>query len=137
MVTTLELLSYALRTLQLTQHILSLAANTAASHTLKSILTEQLTELDQIESMLHAVNSQRGWECQELQPASRWLAGIRFRCRNDRDIAEYMIYLHTNHMIRILRCRSNWDKGDSQARIVLQKYLDHTAISIREMFDFL
>ncbi len=137
MVTTQELLSSLLHTTERNHYLLTIAKNYAVSHGLKSVILGQIREFDQIESDLQYIFARRGWETQELQPAERWMVGLRFRCRTDAAIAEYMITMHTRDTIRILKLRNQWHSADEQAVTVLQKYLDSKLISSRQMQPYL
>ena len=136
MINTQELLRILLETVQLDQHLLSVAVLSASSHGLKSILGKHLLEYDRLEIELQEHAGRRGWELSDLQPALRWNQGVKFRLsvRNrDERIAERLIYLHTSERINLLRLGKEWDQSDVQAKVMLQKLLDSKAIHIRQM----
>lgn len=142
MVTSQELLSSLLNTVQLNQHILRLSAAASSSHALKSILVSLIQEYDRIESEIQIISAQRGWELYESEPAARWLSGFRFRHsiqkrRADSSIAEYMIGLHTKDMVQSLKLHNQCNRTDEQIQTLFQKFLDCKTISIRQMQPFL
>ena len=136
MINTQELLCYLLETVQLDQHLLSVAILSASSHGLKSVLRHQLAEFDRIESEIQTVAGCRGWDLPELEPTVRWSYGIRFRiCVRNRDsrIAQRLVYHHTADRICYLRTAKLWDRADHQAQLVFQKLLDSTTYHIRQL----
>lgn len=142
MATTRELLSSVLNTVQLSQHILTLATAAASSHALKSTLKTQVQEYDRIESEIQIIAAQRGWELFELEPAARWCAGFRFRRsfhrrRTDSSVAEYMIGQHTKDTVSSLKLQNRLSRSDEQILTLLQKFLDCKTISIRQMQPYL
>lgn len=137
MVTEQELLTLELKTLQRLQYILNLADTAASSHILKSDLRNLLADLDQLESQIQILSTQRGWDLQEIEPITRYLSAFRFRCRVDPAIAEYMIRLYTRDSITLLKFYNRWDRDDPSIRSLTQKILDNCAIGIRQMQPFL
>lgn len=142
MVTSQELLSSILNTVQLSQHLLSIGLEKASSHALKSTLMAQIQEYDRIESEIQIISAQRGWEIFELEPAARWLSGFWFRRsiqrrRADSSIAEYMINQHTKDMIISLKLYNQRSGTDEQILTLFQKFLDSKTMSIRQMQSFL
>lgn len=137
MITAQEFLSSVLQTTQLSQHMLSLSAAAASSHALKSILQAQIQEYDRIESEIQILAARRGWELWELQPAARWLAGIRFHRRTDSSIAEHLINLHTKDTVSCIRLCNQWDRTDGQILTLFQKFLDCKTMNIRQMQPYL
>lgn len=138
MVTAQEMLSFILKTVQLSQYILSQATAAASSHALKSAFRVQLPEYDRIESEIQILAARRGWELPEVQPAVLWLTGFRFRQTlgrrsPDSSIAEYLIGRHTKDMIAMLKLHNQWQQPDVQIRTLFQKLLDCKTVSIRQM----
>jgi len=137
MVTGQELLCFEFEILQRMLYILSLAETTASSHALKSKIRERTAKLDQLENQFQILSSQRGWELRELQPLSRKMISIRFRCRNDPSIAEYLIRLYTDITIAALKYYNRWEQDDGSVRSLFQKLLDFCTVGIRQMELFL
>ncbi len=140
MINTQELLCFLSETVQIDQHLLSVAIMTASSHGLKSLLGRHLMEYDRMESEIQETAASRGWELTDLQPAIRWNHGIRFRLavRNrDGCIADRLVYMHTTERISLLRMGKLWDRSDEQVSLILQKLLDGNAIQIRQLEAYL
>ena len=137
MVTGLEFLIIQLSTVQLMQYILTLADKTASSHELKLRIREQLVALDQLETQLQVLAAQRGWELPELSTIRKVFHSIRFHCRTDPAIAEYLINQYTEGTIYMMRTYNNWPQGDRSIRNQFQKTVDCCAVGIRQMLTFL
>lgn len=137
MVTAQELLSYELKEIQKTQHILSMAETAAAFHKLKTDIRTQMEELDRLECQVQVLAAQRGWDVADMEPASRWMASIRFRCRKDPAIAEQLIRHYTQSSITLLKLYHRWSRDDDSIRSVFQKYMDCCTVGIRQMQSFL
>lgn len=130
------MLCFLLNTVQLDQHLISVAVLTASSHGLKSVLSRHLLEYDRLEHEIQETGASRGWELPELQPALRWSQGIRFRLsvhNRDERIAEKLLYLHTAERIDLLRMMKLWEQSDEQVLLILQKLLDGNAVHIRQI----
>ena len=137
MITGQELLSVQLSHLQHMQFILSRADTAAASHALKTRIQEQSVKLDQLETQMQIHFLQRGWDFYDADPLSKWIAGLRFRCRDDSAIAEHLIRLYSDRTIAMTRLRNQWKPDDRNAINLYQKFLDHCAVGIGQMQPFL
>lgn len=137
MVTEQEYLSAQVRTMQRMQYLLSLASAAAASHRLISDINAQMAALDQLESRYRILSVQRGWDLPEMEPYDKWLTSLRFRCRKDDRIAEYLIRRYTDDTIALLKLHNRWTLDDPSIKNLFQKYMDSHTVAIRQLQVFL
>lgn len=119
------------------QYILGLAESAAASHTLKSDIRNQIAALDMLENHFQTISLQRGWELSELEPIERLRISIRFRCRNDARIAEYLIRLYNRDSMMLIKLYNRCEQDDSALRNLFQKLMDQYTVGTRQMQQFL
>jgi len=130
-------LSYFLKIIQLSQHVVTLSITAASSHDLKCCLNAQLSEFDQLESRIQTIASQRGWDLPELQPADKWSVAFGFRCHKDTKIAEHLIRMHTDYAIKLLKTYNRLGAGDIQISDICRRFLDCSISGIRKLQPFL
>lgn len=133
MVTGQELVFTQLDSLHKLQHCLLLAKSAASSHTMKSVISDQISKLDQIESLIQILATQRGWEIIEMEPLSRWIISLRFHYRKDPSIAEHLICFYTEKTITMMKQYNRWDQRDQSIQILFQKLMDNCTLGIRQI----
>ena len=137
-----EILSSLLKTTQVGQSGIRSVLDTSMRPGLRKALESQLQEYDSIETEVHALASQRGWELKELDPALRMMADMTTRMRlngrnTDSKIAGMMIQGNTRGMIKGLKNLHQFANQDAQVHILSQKLLDCETANIRQMQSFL
>ncbi|MBO7253575.1 MAG: hypothetical protein J6V25_13230 [Oscillospiraceae bacterium] len=109
---------------------------------LRTVLQEQLHELDDIETETHRMAFQRGWELNELDPFLRFWMDRKIRIKitgrhKDSRIAGLMIQCNTDSMIRSLRKLKQAALEDETLKILFQKLLDCERAHIRLLQNYL
>ena len=109
---------------------------------LRKTLERQLREYEAIETEAHVIALQRGWDLPEMDTAHRFLRDRRMRMKlsgrnTDSRIADLMIRMHTEGMIRSLQQRSSGQSHDSKISVLSQRLLDCENAGIRQMQAFL
>lgn len=137
-----EMLSSLLKTTQMGQVGIRSVLDTTMRPGLRKALESQLKEYDSIETELHQVATQRGWELRELDPAVRVMADMMTRARltwgnTDSKIAGMMIQGNTRGMITGLKNAHQFNKQDEQICILSRKLIDCETANIRQMQPFL
>lgn len=137
-----EMLSSLLKTTQMGQVGIRSVLDTSMRPGLRKALESQLHEYDCLETELHSVATQRGWEVEELDPAVRFMADMMSRFRlngrnTDSKIAGMMIQGNTKGMIKGLKDIHQFAQMDEQIHILSQKLLDCETANIRQMQGFL
>lgn len=137
-----EILSSLLKTTQMGQVGIRSVLDTSMEPNLRRALESQLREYDSIETEVHSIASQRGWELKELDPAVRFMSDMMCRMtltgRNtDSKIAGMMIQGNTRGMIKGLKNIHQFDQNDEQVQIISRKLLDCEAANIQQMHPFL
>ena len=137
MLSSQEVITYELKMLQKMQQIHTLANTLAASHALKSLIANQIIRLDELESHLLSLSSQRGWDVPDFPSFMKLLTRLHFRRENDPSIAENLIYSYTDVTIEIRKRYNQWYQNDTAAQNLTQKFLDCCEAGIRQMQQFL
>ena len=137
-----EILSSILKTTQMGQVGIRAVLNHAVRPELRSALQSQLHEYDAIEAEAQSIASARGWEPEELDPATRAMAKMYARTNLtfghvDSKIAAMMIQGNTRGMIKGLKNIHQFPDTDEQISILSQKLLDCENANIRQMQAFL
>ena len=137
-----DLLQMLSGSIQMNQHLLSVAAEAASSHDLKSALRRQSTELDLLDDEIQKLVAMRGLDIPDLDPATRWWTGKVFhfsltKKNTDVSIAEKMILSHTKDMITTSRAVHVWEQPDTHLMMLQQKIMDWNTVCIRQMLSFL
>ena len=137
-----EILSSLLKTTQMGQSGIRSVLDTSMRPGLRKALESQLQEYDSIETEVHALASQRGWELKELDPALRMMADMTTRMRlngrnTDSKIAGMMIQGNTRGMFKVLKKLLLFANQDALGHILSQKLLDCETANIRQMQSFL
>lgn len=137
-----EVLTSLLKTAQMGQVGIRSVLDTGMEASLRDALESQLREYDTIETEIHALASQRGWELRELDPAVRFMADMMTRSRltgknSDSKIAGMMIQGNTRGMIKGLKNIHQYTGQDIPVRVLSQKLLDYETENIRQMQQFL
>ena len=137
-----ELLTSVLKTTQMGQVGIRSVLDMSMRPGLRKALEAQLREYDSIESEVHSIASQRGWELSELDPAIRFLSDAMTRMKLtrgncDSKIADMMIQGNTKGMVKGLKNLHQFPKLDEQISMISQKLLDCETANIRQMQTFL
>lgn len=137
-----ELLSSVLKTTQMGQTGIRSVLDAGSHPELCQALEAQLQEYDAIESEVHAIASQRGWDLEELEPAVRFFSDrmVRFKLPRgncDSKIADLMIQSNTKAMIRGLRQLHQYPRQDDRISAVCQKLVDCQRAGIQNLQFFL
>ena len=131
-----------LKTVQMGQVGIHSVLDTSMRPGLRKALESQLRELDAIESEVHVIASQRGWELPELDPAVRFFSDRKSRMRlthgnSDSKIADMMIQRNTKSMIKGLKDLHQNPRQDDRICGISQKLIDCETANIRQMQTFL
>ena len=137
-----ELLTSVLKTTQMGQVGIRSVLDISMRPALRNALESQLREYESIESEVHAIAFQRGWELSELDPAARFLSDAMTRMKLtrgncDSKIADMMIQGNTKGMVKGLKNLHQFPKLDNQISTISQKLLDCETANIRQMQAFL
>lgn len=137
-----EMLASLLKTTQMGQVGIRSVLDTTMRPGLRKALESQLREYDSIETELHRVATQRGWELRELDPAVRVMTDMATRTRlawgnTDSKIAGMMIQGNTRGMITGLKNIHQFNKQDEQISLLSRKLIDCETANIRQMQSFL
>ena len=137
-----EILTSLLKTAQMGQVGIRSVLDTGMEADLRQALESQLREYDTIETEVHALASQRGWELKELDPAVRFMADMMTRTRlngknTDSKIAGMMIQGNTRGLIKGLKNIHQYTGQDVPVRVLSQKLLDCETANILQMEQFL
>lgn len=137
-----EILTSLLKTAQMGQVGIRSVLDTGMEADLRQALESQLREYDTIETEVHALASQRGWELKELDPAVRFMADMMTRTRlngknTDSKIAGMMIQGNTRGLIKGLKNIHQYTGQDVPVQVLSQKLLDCETANIRQMEQFL
>ncbi len=137
-----QVLTSLLKTTQMGQVGIRSVLDTSMQPGLRSALEDQLREYDSIESEIHALSTQRGWELSELDSSIRMMADMTTRMRltgrnSDSKIAAMMIQGNTRGMIKELKNLHQCPQKDAQVQILARKLLDCENANIRQMQPYL
>ena len=142
MIDSYDLLRMLNGSIQMNQHLLSVAAEAASSHDLKSALRRQTTDLDLLDDEIQKLIAMRGLDIPEPDPAARWWSGKMFhfsltKKNTDSSIGEKLILSHTKDMISISRAVHVWEQPDTHLMMLQQKIMDWNTVCIRQLLSFL
>jgi len=142
MKTNKEILSSIVKTSQMGQIGIRSVLDTGMGAALRQELESQLREYDTIETEVHTLACQRGWELSELDPVVRIMADMMTRTRitgkgTDTKIAGMMIRGNTQGIIKGLKNIHQYTGHDVPVQILSQKLLDCENANIRSMQQFL
>lgn len=137
-----EILSSLLLTTQMGQVGIRSVLDIGMRPGLRKALESQLQEYNSIESEVHSIASQRGWELRNLEPAVRFMTDRMNRMRltgrdTDSKIADMMIRGNTKGMIQSLKDQHRYSGKDQQIHILSQKLLDCETANILKLKTFL
>ena len=137
-----QILTSLLKTTQMGQIGIRSVLDAGMGTALREALHSQLREYDAIETEVHALAGQRGWELPELDPAVRVMADMMTRTRllgrsSDSRIAGMMIQGNTRGMIKGLKNIHQYTGQDTPVRVLSRKLLDCETANIRQMQQFL
>lgn len=137
-----ELLSSLLKTAQMGQVGIRSILDCGMQPGLRQALESQLREYDSIESEVHSLASQRGWELKELDPAVRFMSDMMARMKvtgkkTDSKVAGMMIRGNTRGVIKGLENIHRFPQDDEPVRILSRKLLDCEKANISQMYPFL
>lgn len=142
MKTNKEILSSALRTVQMGQIGIRCVQDKAIDPKLSLALHDQLKEYDAIEQKAYDLASQRGWNVEPLDPAIERMASAMSRmrlmggCRDSR-IAGMLVQGNTKGMIKSLRDIHRCIGNDEQLNSLVQNLIDREKENIRQASEFL
>lgn len=131
-----------LKTTQLGQVGIRSILDTSMRPALRKALESQLREYDCIESEIHFIAGQRGWDLEDLDPALRFLTDRKTRMKLthgdcDSKIAGMMIQGNTKGMIQGLKNLHQYPHQDDRISSICQKLVDCETANIRQMQAFL
>ena len=133
-----EILNTILSAAQIGQQAISNAMTRASSTGIKSVLASQLQTYDHIESEALILAAGRGWDTLPDLPRDHCRNRRSFRRnRADSQIAESLIHLHTDVMIRGLKISHRSETYDKQINELFQNLLFCQSTHIRQMQSFL
>ena len=109
---------------------------------LRCALESQLREYEAIETEAHILALQRGWDLKEMDTVHRFLRDRVTRmklsgCNTDSRIADLLIRMYTQGMIRGHQERNRFPGKDPRILILSQKLLDCETAGIQQMQSFL
>lgn len=131
-----------LKTTQIGQVGIRSVLDTSMRPALRKALESQLREYDSIETEVHSIACQRGWDLEELDPAVRFLTDRMTRMKLtrgncDSKIADMVIQGNTKGMIKGLKNLHQYPHQDDRICFISQKLLDCETANIRQMQNFL
>ncbi len=137
-----EVLSSLLKTTQMGQIGIRSVLDTGMEPELRQVLNNQLREYDSLETQVHALATQRGWELRELDPAMRFWTDRMTRLKlggwnTDSKIADMMIQGNTRGMVKGLKNIHQLEQQDDAVQMLSQKLLDCEQAHIHQMQQFL
>lgn len=138
MKTNKEILSSILKTTQMGQVGIRAVLNHAARPELRGALQSQLHEYDAIEAEAHEIAAARGWEPEELDPATRAMAKMYARANLtfghvDSKIAAMMIQGNTRGVIKTLKNHHHAQGYDERVAALSKKLIECENDNIRQM----
>ena len=138
MKTSIEILSSILKTTQMGQVGIRAVLEHAVRPELKNALRSQLHEYDTIEAEAHAIAASRGWEPEELDPATRAMAKMYARTNLtfghvDSKIAAMMIQGNTRGVIKTLKNHHHAKGYDEKIAALSKKLIECENDNIRQM----
>ena len=137
-----EMLSFILKTTQMSQIGIRSILSCTMRPSLRNILESQLQEYDSIESEAHAIAALRGWELPDADPITRILLSMKTRCKlsrsnPDRKIADLVIQRNKKEFSSGMKHHENFGTRDLNVSTLSQKLLDCLTANIRQMQWFL
>ena len=126
MKTSKEQLTSILKTTQMGQIGIRSVMDYAINDSLKKELKSQLREYDMIEQEANEIASLRGWEIQQLDPATKLMSKVMARTNlsmgnTDSRIATMMINGNTRGMIKSLKNQHHGNQSDLRVRRLGEK----------------
>lgn len=142
MKTNKEILSSITKTAQMGQVGIRSVMEYANNGELKKALRSQLQEYDMIEQEAQQIASARGWDIQELDPATKWMSKTYARANlmvgnADSRIAAMMINGNTRGMIKGIKNQNHSAQSDIRIKKLSDKLLDYETANIRQMQEYL
>ena len=136
-----EVLSSILKTAQMGQTGIRSLLRHPLRLEVKNILRSQLAEYDCIEAHAHKLAALKGWQLEELHPATRKMTdsftAVRLMHGDiDSKAAAMMIQGNTRGMITGLKNLHNYKKSDQQIIDLSEKFLKQLQENIRQMQEF-
>lgn len=137
-----DLLSSILKTTQMGQIGIRSVLKIPMRSSLRSALKSQLEEYDSIEREAHRIANHRGWELEEIDPATKSMTSMMVRTQlmfgnTDSKIAAMMIQGNTRGMIKSLKNLHQFNNSDQKISVLSQKLLDCENENIRQMQGYL
>ena len=136
-----QMLTSLLKTTQEGKIAVRRALYASAQPPLRCVLQTQLLELGAIETEVHAIAAQRGWELKEIQPGRRVLMRFRMRMilrgRSDSEIAERMMRRSIHRMIACIKVLHRYQRQSGRISALSQRLADCEADAIRQLQTFL
>ena len=136
-----DLLDSVLKTTQMGQIGIRSILKIPLRASLRAELNSQLKEYDAIETEANNIAAARGWEPEELDPATKMMATMWSRTKlaygnADSKIAAMMINGNTKGMIKGLKNTHHSTNMDPRIKALSQKLLDYESANIRQMQGF-
>ena len=138
----IDLLSSALKTVQMGQVGIRSVQKLPLRKDLQVVLSDQLKEYDNIERQVMSLASSRGWELDDLHPVAKTMAKATTRTklaggRSNSKTAAMMIQGNTRGMIKGLKNLHACSRVDGQVENLCQRLLDCEKSNITQMQGFL
>ena len=142
MKTNKEILSSITKTAQMGQVGIRCVMEYANNANLKKALRSQLCEYDMIEQEAQQIASSRGWDIQELNPATKMMSKAYTRMNlmagnTDSRIAAMMINGNTRGMIKGIKNQHHGNQSDLRINNLSDKLLAYETANIRQMQEYL
>ena len=142
MKTSKELLSSITKTAQMGQLGIKSVMEYAQNSKLKEALHSQLKEYDLIEQEALLIADQRGWDIQQLNPATKIMSQSYARANlivgnTDSRIAAMMINGNTRGMIKSIKNQHHSSQNDQRINKLSDKLLSFENANIQQMQEYL
>ena len=142
MKTNKEILSSITKTAQMGQVGIRSVMEYAHGENLKKALRSQLKEYDKIEQEAQQIAFARGWDIQELDPATKMMSKAYARANLmmgnvDSRIAAMMINGNTRGMIKSIKNQHHSNQTDMRISNLSDKLLAYETANIRQMQEYL
>lgn len=142
MKTSKEILSSITKTAQMGQVGIRCVMDYAQGENLKRALRSQLQEYDRIEQEAQQIATSRGWDIQELDPATKMMSKAYSRANLmignvDSRIAAMMINGNTRGMIKSIKNQHHSNRSDVRINNLSDKLLAYETANIKQMQEYL
>lgn len=135
-------MSSILKTTQLEQAGIRSILDLGMRSNLRRTLETQLEAYNTLETEVHMLATQRGWELKDLDPAHRFVIDVHSRAKingkkTDSLIADMVIQRSTKGMIRSYKQLNQLEYVDYPVQAISKRLLDQETAIIQQMKSFL